>query len=361
MNKENLAYTKDGLTLYYAGLPGFAKNFSRDNFISAIIMQDSAMLKDQLIFSEQNQGKKKDPYTGEEPGKIHHELPGEPMRNRLTTYNACDTTALYLLGHEIYERLTGDSSVQETCRESIQEATAYILRHLIDGVFYEDPSHADADEFSLVVTYWKDSSLIGRTDGQPSYPVAYLLAHVQNMRGLISAHYLTKNDELKAVIDAMREKIISFFYNHDAQAFRILRDQQGDIYQINSDLLQMLFYLDTDIFDQNQREIITAVAKLLETPIGYRTCYLESLPQGADPYHLMTIWPFESALIAIGAKKFGFSEIEHVAEKVIKHITTDPEILELKDGQYIRGTNDPQLWTIAAKEYFNSHKNGFFP
>jgi glycogen debranching enzyme len=361
MSKNDLAYTKDGLTLYYAGLPGFKKNFSRDSLISAIVMQDSAMLKSQLIYSASLQGKRRDPYSGEEPGKIHHESPGEIMRNRITTYNACDTTALYLLGHEIYQKLTNDTTLAKKYQKSIEQAIDYIKSHLIDNIFYEDPSHADADEFSLVVTYWKDSSLIGRKEGQPSYPVTYLLAHVQNMRGLISAQYLTERQDLQETIDAMRDRITSFFYHTDNQMFKILHDQEGDIYQINSDILQLLFYLDADIFDQNQRNVIYSVAKLLETSIGYRTCYIETLPKDADPYHLMTIWPFESALIAIGARKFGFPEIEKTAEKIIHHITTDPEILEYENGTYTKGKNDPQLWTIAAKEYFASDRKGYFP
>ena len=35
--------------------------------------------------------------TGEEPGKIHHELPGVKQDGLWTTYDACDTTALFLL------------------------------------------------------------------------------------------------------------------------------------------------------------------------------------------------------------------------------------------------------------------------
>lgn len=361
MSKERLAYTNNGLTLYYAGLPGFKKNFSRDSLISAIVMQDTAMLKDQLLFSSYHQGTQQDPFTGEEPGKIHHEVPGELMRNQSTKYNACDTTALYLLGHEIYQRLTGDTSLAENHAESIQQAISYIRRHLIGGVFYEDPSHANAEEFSLVVTYWKDSSLIGRPEGQPFYPVSYLLSHVQNMRGLESARFLTGDPSLQETIDIMREQITAFFYDSQKKEMKILHDQQGDIYQFNSDILQMLFYLDKDILTPEIRESIITIAKKLETPIGYRTCYMETLPEGADPYHLMTIWPFESALIAIGARKFDFPSIEKTAERIIDHIETDPEILEFHEGKYVKGTNDPQLWTIAAKTYFSSDKKGIFP
>ena len=57
------------------------------------------------------EGTKVDANTGEEPGKIHHELPGVRLRNMITTYNACDTTALFLIAFVIAFACTPLSSL----------------------------------------------------------------------------------------------------------------------------------------------------------------------------------------------------------------------------------------------------------
>ncbi len=61
--------------------------------------------------SLKHQGQKYDPITGEEPGKIHHEFPGVMVSPPfLSTYDACDTTALYLIGLEALWHLNNNHS-----------------------------------------------------------------------------------------------------------------------------------------------------------------------------------------------------------------------------------------------------------
>ena len=88
----------DNLNLYNAGLPEFTRNFTRDSIISALIMQNAEMLRGQLIFCEKKQGQNKNPLNGEEQGKIFHDYPPYAKGNMTSEYNACDTTALFLIG-----------------------------------------------------------------------------------------------------------------------------------------------------------------------------------------------------------------------------------------------------------------------
>src|SRR5579863_7794123 len=84
--------------LYQAADPGYAANFSRDSLTYALLAEDLRALRAQIEFSARHQGRRRDPESGEEVGKIHHELPGVLMRGLWTTYNACDTTALFVIG-----------------------------------------------------------------------------------------------------------------------------------------------------------------------------------------------------------------------------------------------------------------------
>src|SRR5690242_4963430 len=84
--------------IYQAADPGYTANFSRDSLTYALLAEDLRALRAQVEFSARHQGRRRDSETGEEPGKIHHECPGVQMRGLWTTYDACDTTALFIIG-----------------------------------------------------------------------------------------------------------------------------------------------------------------------------------------------------------------------------------------------------------------------
>lgn len=347
---KRLAAGHDGL--YQAGLPHFPRNFTRDSIISALLLRDAEMLANQLSFCAAQQGRSPNQYNGEEPGKIFHEYPGVEINGLSTEFNACDTTALYVIGHEVYQQLSGDTGLASKQRENIDGAVAYILSHLKDGLFIEDPRYAGADDFALKVTYWKDSELPGRKEGKPKYPVCYTLAHVQNMRALRSAARLLSSKRLETIAKTMSEAL-QRLYDRERGAYYIGIDAEGPIRGVSSDSLHALFYLDQDDLPKEVREGIVASSETLETPVGYRTLSAQLAEEMNDQYHGLTVWPFEQALIHIGARKFGLKRVEEVSERVTKYLDTDPELFVIGDGITKAGC-DPQLWTIAAKEYFKA-------
>src|SRR3989344_1158148 len=312
------------LELYSAGMPHFSGNFTRDSIISAILMKNSKMLKDQLIFCSLNQGKNKNSITGEELGKIFHELPGVKIRNLNTLYNACDTTAL-----------------------------EYILSHLRNGFFYEDPKFCDADKFALKVTYWKDSSIINRENGEPIYPVVYTLAHIENMAAVRFAAEILESKELLDIAEDMKSKALDLLFSN---GFVIARDKKGDIKGITSDILHSLFYFELGDLNKKQLQKIIEASKKIETPFGYRVLDKKLSESVDDKYHSDSIWPFEQAIIHFGAIKFGLKDIKDVSFKIFNLLDTDPEIFILEGDGPKKGGCDPQLWTIAAKNYFKSFR-----
>ena len=351
---ERLRTEYDGLTLYQAGLPKFPRVFTRDSIISALLSRDVDMLRDQLKFSALKQGNKKDPSNGEEPGKIFHEYPGYMKQNGLSTeFNACDTTALFLMGLEVYYKLTGDRKLINKLKKNIEDAIKYILSHLKDNLFIEDPKFCDADKFALKVTYWKDSVISNRENGEPKYPVIYTLAHIQNMRGLKSAAFLLNSKDLENQVKKMKEALKKLY--DETGVFYIAKDRQGFIKGISSDILHALFYLDKEDLTEEQLNKIVEVVKILETDAGYRTLSPELENNLKDKYHANTIWPFEQAIINIGARKFSLKRVEEFSSRVLNYLDSDPEILILENGRIRKDGPDPQLWTIAAKKYFNDY------
>jgi glycogen debranching enzyme len=348
---ERLRAKYEDIELYHAGLPHFPRNFTRDSVISGILMEDWAALRNQLLFSGLKQGKGNNPLSGEELGKIFHEYPGFMINGLSTEFSACDTTALFLLGHYYYGMNTGDDSLLKLQRENIVAGAGYIKQHLVNGVFYETPSFSGAEGFALKVTYWKDSAIIRRENGTPSYPVTYFLAHVMNMAAMRSAAKMLGSTELSQIADEMRDAVHTFF-DRQSKSFYLAIDAKGPIDCVSSDMLHALFYLEPGDLHDEELSAICSAAKELETPIGYVTLAQAARAETDDSYHADTVWPFEQAIIYAGARKFGLEDILNVSSRVIAGLDTAPEIFIVSPTEIKKGGCDPQLWTIAAKKYF---------
>lgn len=366
---KDLKINHPELLLYKAGIGsgiGFQGNFTRDGIISGILMQDPEILKSQLIFCAQHQGKNRNPFNGEEPGKIFHEYPGMPMNGLSTEYNSCDTTAHFVIGHEIYRKITGDKNLAVSQQEEIKAAVKYIINHIRkDGAFIEDPKFSDAKKFALKVTYWKDSELPDRKNGEPIYPIIYPLAHIQNMRALKSATILLKDRSLEQTVSNMREFMNRELFDEEKGLFYLARDSKGPISAVSSDSLHALFYLDKEDMSKKQLERIVASSIILETPWGYRSLSEKDSIKVEDPYHSKTLWIFEQAIINVGARKFCLNSVGEVSSRTGRYLkiipNMNPEILFIEGTEMENAGNDPQLWTIAARYYFNNHQTGIFP
>ena len=358
---EELRINDSKILLYKAGLPNYPRNFTRDSIISAILMQNPEMLKQQLLFCAERQGKKKNPYSGEEPGKIFHEYPPVKKRKLSTEYNACDTTALFLIGHEIYQRLIGNKKFKEIYRKNISQAVNYIKTHLRKHAFIEDPKFCGNNKFALKVTYWKDSELYGRKNGEPVYPVVYSLAHIQNMRALRSAAFLLNDKTLEKESNKMRDYFNKNLIDKKTKMLYLAIDVKGPINAINSDMLHVFFYLEKKDVRRGYVKCIVKNSTILETKKGYMTICKECTLNIKDKYHANTVWPFEQALINIGAKKFNLSHVAEVSSRITKYLNTNPEIFKINGDKIEKWGDNLQLWTIAAKDYFNNNQDGIFP
>ncbi len=348
---KRLKITIEGHDLYMAGLPGFPRVFSRDSLISGIIASDPEMLKNQILFSALKQGKKINHITGEEPGKIFHEYPGVDIRGSNTEFCACDTTALFLIAIRKYHDITNDSILIKHLKSEIELSIKYILRHIKNGFFMEDPAYCESDQFALKVTYWKDSCLVGRKNGYPDYPIVYSLAHVMNLHALRKIAPFSDKLELTKVITAMRNRVSDLF-DPQLKTLCIGIDNQGMLSRISSDSLHALYYMEPGDLEDQQLKDLCETATNLETPIGYRTQFGIDAEKLTDGYHSRTVWPFEQAMIHKGAKKFKFSRIAKVSSRIMKWLDTAPEIFVISTDKTEKGGCDPQLWTLAAKKYF---------
>jgi len=343
---DELKLNEGDLTLYKAGSPRFSANFPRDGITSAFLFNDPIMLRDQLLYCAEHQGKEQNKTTGEEPGKIFHEMPDQKIRGLSTKFNACDTTALFIIGHKVFKDLVSDHT------HHIGKAVEYIESHLEDGMFQEDPKLAGAKKYALKNTYWKDSVIHGRTYGQPDYPCAYTLAHAQNLCAIRCAADVLKSKKLEQLAEQMLGALYDLF-NDNAMPY-IAVDQKGPIEGISSDMLHMLFYLKRGDLGKKEIEGLVEAAGNIETPLGYRT--LDPAIKTERSYHSETVWPFEQALIHIAANKHRSKPMGEMALRVRRALGTNHEMVSFRGGRPTKGGCKKQLWTLAAKKYFENPK-----
>lgn len=350
---------RDGKTIYLAGFPFFPRNFSRDALIAGIIAGRSDLLSTQIEISAQLQGKKLDIKSGEQPGKIHHESPGVWFGHHDTTYDGCDTTALFLTACEgvILWSKPLSKEVLHTHRENIVRAVDYILGQLDDSIFWENPP-AGADSYNLSVTYWKDSILPDTSGKQaPVYPVVYPLAHFMNARGILSASRILNDPDLAKIADTMFRVGIKNFIRPDG--YVAYRDADGELLQSSSDELHALAYIPTEYNELLPLAHIRARATSLETPFGYMCIPKEIANRLPNKYHADRVWVFEQALINYGAKKFSLEHEADIAAAIKSHIRKGQELFAIgrsffgSSSKLLPKGNSRQLWSVAAIEYFD--------
>lgn len=315
--------------LYNAGIKGKKVRyglFARDLLFVSIMLRDPELLRNTIEFALLTQGKKQDATTGEEPYRVIHEFADREIRGLKTRYNACDVNSLLLIGLNHYFREIGDKNFFKEREDKIRDTVSYILSHIENGVFWEDPNFCGAKRYSLKATYWKDSGLPGRED--PHYPVAYTLVQAQTVAALRSAAKLAEKfeigytpKELKEKADKLRKSVSNKFWDLKLDYPYIGLDQKGAIPGISSDGLHMLAYLQKGDIPRKNLNKIYENAKLLETSYGYRTYAPSQSEYSPESYHLGSIWPFEQFFIAKGA-------IIHGSEKILESSLGVIEALE---------------------------------
>ena len=339
------------------------------------------MIENDLRFAAKMQGIKYNPITGEQPGLIYHEYDTElngglelkENPGHTTEYNSSDATALFLISHSEYLRMTGDINLAVEQRSNIEAASNYIINHLdSDKVFVESPKFAGADSYALKTTHWKDSGgLPGREGGKPVYPVIYPLVHMENMAGLRAAAQLLGSKELAEEANGMK-KAIPLIFDREIGNFPRAIDSLGEVRAIDSDGLTSLYFVDPGDYSSGMLKGIIKSSEVLETDLGYRTLEPKAAEQVQDKYHAETVWTHEQALMHAGASKLlafaktegdldlvrGLNHVLEVTGRMGNYLLSNPgsypELFEIKGGELVPGKNNPQLWAVGAYNYFSA-------
>ncbi len=360
--RTQVSFADKAITLHQAGIRRGKVRFGlfgRDLLTTALMLDDLDFMRSAIRFVCATLGEKHDPLTGEEPGRGLHEFSRVEMRGLFTHYNAAEVSLLLLIVADRYLQKSGDTSLIEEELTPLRAAVEYLLRHIEDGFFVEDPRRCGADRYALRSTYWKDSHLPGRED--PSYPVVYTLVQAQAIAALRAATRLQEHLQLKAdttcLEGALIARLVTDLWDERIHYPLIAVDREGGVGGISSDGIHLLYYLLPGDLPDDKLAGIVANAHHLATPVGYRT-YAPGQPEySPQAYHLGGIWPMEQYFIARGASIHAQPELMGTALQVVGVLEElgFVEIYYWEEGMGLVGPRpdspegcDLQLWSTAV-------------
>ncbi len=313
-----------GGRLVAAGIPWFVAPFGRDSLIVSLqtMLFSPELALETLRFLARYQGRKVDPWTEEEPGKILHELRfGEMVRLRETPhspyYGTVDATPLFIVTFCELMDWIGSPALFEELFPAVEAA----LRWIDEYGDHDRDGFVDYGKLSprgLVHQNWKDShnSLLFLDGSEPVPPIAPVevqgyvyqakraLAAILQRYGQATHRMLAAR--LRAEAEQLRERFEQRFWLDDYQFYaQAIDGRQRTVPALSSNPGHCLW---SEIVSPERaaRLVERLFSPDLYSGWGIRTL-AKSMPHyNPMSYHNGSIWPHDNALIAAGLRRYGF-------------------------------------------------------
>ncbi len=322
---RDLIMLRTGLedTFIAGGLPWFVSAFARDSLLSALqtLAFDTRPAEGVARMFAAWQGKTIDEETGEQPGKIHHELRlGAVARLKEVphrpSYMSVDSTPLFLILIGEHARQTADRTLFRELRPAIDAALAWIDGFGdSDGDGYLDYQGQTDD--GPINQGWKDSTLgVPRKDGGvPQSPIALceVQGYVYLAKTLIADILRGEGegpaaDALEAQAEALRERFNRDFWMEDEGCYALaLEKGRRQVTVVTSNAGHALW---TGIADPDKAARTAARLMRPDMSSGWGIRTLSEKEKAYNPlnYHLGSVWPFDTSLIVAGLRRYGLDD-----------------------------------------------------
>src|SRR5215471_5033211 len=305
-----------------AGLPWFMAMFGRDSLITSYQMLpfSSELANTALQALAESQGEKEVQVTEEEPGRILHELRfGELTyfreRPQSPYYGASDTTPLFLVLLDEYERWTGDTNLVKNLEKNARAALDWIDN-------FGDSDHDGYIEYERKTTLgldnqcWKDSwNSILFADGTLA-PTPRACCEIQGyaydakVRGARLAREIWKDEALAVKLEKqaaeLKRRFNTDFWIPDRQFFALALD--GHKKKVDSLCSNIGHLLWSGIVDEDKASMLKdhLISPKMFTGWGIRTMAEGEAGYNPIEYHNGTVWPHDSIFVAAGLARYGF-------------------------------------------------------
>lgn len=304
----------------YGGIPWYACPFGRDALITSLefLPWFPEVARGTLAFLIAHQGKKEDPFTEEEPGRILHEYRTGEMANCreipfIPYYGSIDATPLFLMLLEAYIRWTNDVAFLKTHWASAQAAAQWMLKYGDrDGDTFLE--YAKTSETGLVNQGWKDSwDSVSYRDGRLGEPPialcevqGYAYAAYRAMGYLASRlGHFDKQERWNQTAETLRMNFLRSFWWEEEYTFYLALDGQKKPCDVVTSNAGHCLWSGIVPDEWGQSVIERLLASDMYTEWGIRT--LSSREQRYNPmsYHNGSVWPHDTALVGAGLARFG--------------------------------------------------------
>ena len=366
-----------GRSLPAAGLPWFMTMFGRDSILTSL---QSLPFTPELAVATLSalgnwQGSRVDDFRDEDPGRILHEMRYGEMaafeeRPHSPYYGSADSTPLYVILLDEYERWTGDRKTVRDLETEARAALRWIDTYAdIPGgtgyIWYKRRN----EQTGLENQCWKDSwNSISFRDGQlPGFPRATCelqgYAYDAKVRAARLAREIWKDEAFATQLEheaaELKRRFNRDFWVEDGEYYALALDPDGK--QVDSLTSNNGHLLWSGIADESKAKKV--VAHLLG-PQMYSGWGIRTLAEGQGRYnpigyHVGTVWPFDNSFIAWGLRRYGYAE---GAAQVAAGILDAAEVFEGRlpeaFGGYARAETkypvryptacSPQAWSTGA-------------
>ncbi|HSY42208.1 MAG TPA: glycogen debranching N-terminal domain-containing protein [Polyangia bacterium] len=358
-----------------AGLPWFMAVFGRDSVLTsfqslAFVPELAAATLRALAIV---QARKEDPFRDAEPGKILHEIRlGEltafEARPQSPYYGAADTTMLFLILLEEYERWTGDKDLARELEREARAALAWIDNYGDrdkDGyVEYERRMETGLDN-----QCWKDSwDSIAFADGTIA-PTPRATCELQGyvydakLRCARLAREIWNDpalaERLVKEAEELKRRFNRDFWIPERNFFALALDgQKRKVDSLTSNIGHLLW---SGIADEDKAD--KCVKHLMSDELfsgwGIRTMASSEGSYNPIGYHVGTVWPHDSSFIAWGMRRYGYrAEAARISRAILEAADVFEGRLPEAFGGYPRAKTgypveyptacSPQAWATGA-------------
>jgi len=319
-----------------AGAPWFATVFGRDSLITAYqaLPVAPSLARGTLRYLAANRGRTTDPVTEEAPGKIfHEERSGELARCQQVPhtpyYGTVDATPLWVVLLGELRRWTGDDGIVEELSTALDDALQWVNeardRHGDDPFLYYDRS----PNVGLRHKAWRDTpGSVQHPDGRNAeHPIASVEVQGYVYRALREAATLyeealadpKRGDDLREAATRFADAFDAAFWVDEADYYAVARDGTGDAVPTPSSNVGHCLW--ADLVPENRLDDVVDGLFSPELFSGWGVRTLGCSADGYSPvsYHLGSVWPHDTSIVALGLAKYGrFEAVERLAQSLLE-------------------------------------------
>ncbi|MEU7864845.1 glycogen debranching N-terminal domain-containing protein [Nonomuraea sp. NPDC049141] len=306
-----------GVRLVAAGLPWFMTLFGRDSIITSLQLLPflPELISPTIMMLAGLQGHRIDDFRDEEPGKILHELrygetAGFEEQPHSPYYGSADSTPLFVILLDEYERWTGDDRLVRALEAQARAALAWIDTYgdlLGTGYLWYQTRNPDT---GLENQCWKDSwDAISYRDGRlPGFPRATCelqgYAYDAKVRGARMARTIWGDpayaDRLEREAAELKMRFNRDFWIPEREYYALALDADGrQVDALTSNIGHLLW---SGIVDESRAGRIAEhlLGPRLYSGWGVRTLADDQGRYNPVGYHVGTVWPFDNSTTASG-------------------------------------------------------------